>query len=550
MPQQQSNVTLASPGFAGLNTEDSPLSMDPSFAAAANNCTIDKLGRLSSRKGFTYITSNPSLLENGTGVAQPIVSMGEFIKEDTGTPTLFVTGNNKIFIQETDGSFALIEQTLPTTPTADDWQMAQLNDKMYFVQAGHVPLVYTPGGSPEFTVVDLHAAGAIPSADGYPNCVHSAFGRLWYGDFDNNSTVVAWSSILNGRIWNSGGSGNLQTSEYWPSGFGKVTALAAHNNFMLFFGTNNILVYTTTSDVINSLRLSDTIEGIGCISRDTVVATGEDFMFCDASGIRSLNRTLQDSTIPLGDISANIRTEIQGAIRNENANNLKAVFHNEDSFYCCFFPTTSVAYVFDTWQPLQTGAFRATSWDSLKVRCGLRTRNRTTYFAGDLGVYIYIEGVDISYSASGPVTTPVAMNYASYPLNFGSSVNALFPKQIDITLFGGTAGKVRLNWNFNFGNTTANAIEKPINLNAVFTHWTATNDAAPPINNAAQWTSLDNVENGVLGFWSDTSNSLSELKFNVWGSGRNLAIGFSTDILGPQVSIQEINIQALQGRIL
>jgi len=140
MPQQQSNVTLSSPGFAGLNTEDSPLSLDPRFAAVANNCTIDKLGRLSSRKGFKYLTSNPSAALGTSFVS----AMAEFIKEDTGVSTLFVTGNNQIFIQQTGTPFELVAQTLPITPTADNWQMAQLNDKMYFVQAGHQPLVYTP----------------------------------------------------------------------------------------------------------------------------------------------------------------------------------------------------------------------------------------------------------------------------------------------------------------------------------------------------------------------------------------------------------------------
>lgn len=545
MPQQQSNVTLSSPGFAGLNTEDSPLSLDPSFASVANNCTIDKLGRLSSRKGFRYLTSNASSALGTSSVS----AMAEFIKEDTGVSTLFVTGNNKIFVQQTETPFELVEQTLPVgyTITGDNWQMAQLNDKMYFVQAGHPPLVFVKVFA-GFVVTVVNTTG-IPVADEYPNCVHAAFGRLWYGDFDNNSTLVAWSSILNGTIWNSGGSGTLQTSEYWPSGYGKVTAIAAHNNFMLFFGTNNILVYSTTSDVINSLRLSDTIEGIGCISRDTVVATGEDFMFCDASGIRSLNRTLQDSTIPLGDISANIRTEIQEAIRLESNVNLKAVFHNEDSFYCCFFPTSNLAYVFDTWQPLQTGAFRATSWDSLKVRCGVRMRDRTTFFAGESGVYTYSGGVDLS---EGDVISSIDMQYVSHPINFGSSVNVVFPKQVDVTIFGGQTGSLRLNWGFNFGDTTSNVISKVINTTVEeLTNWTGVGDAAVPANNSAEWTDIpNNTQGGTLGYWTNASDALKELKYNLWGSGRNLSIGFSTNILGSRVSIQEINIQALQGRIL
>ena len=137
MPQQQINIPLPSPGFGGLNTEDSPLTSDPSFCSVANNCTIDKLGRLSSRRGFKYLTTNPTVLGTSS-----IAVMGEFIKEDTGVTTIFACGNNKIFIQQTVAPFELVEQTLPVgyIITDDNWQMAQLNDKMYFVQTGQEPL--------------------------------------------------------------------------------------------------------------------------------------------------------------------------------------------------------------------------------------------------------------------------------------------------------------------------------------------------------------------------------------------------------------------------
>jgi hypothetical protein len=446
MPQQQINIPLPSPGFGGLNTEDSPLTSDHSFCAVANNCTIDKLGRLSSRKGFKYLTTNPTVLGTSS-----VAVMGEYIKEDTGVTTLFACGNNKIFIQQTVSPFELVEQTLPVnypSVDGDNWQMAQLNDKMYFVQKGHIPLVYTGGASPTWAIV---TTTGIAPADGTPNCVHAAFGRLWFSDFGNNPTSVSWSSILDGTVWNSGGSGSLQTSEYWPSGYGKITAITAHNNFLIIFGENNILVYTTTSDVINSLRLKDTIEGIGCLARDSLAPTGEDFMFCDASGIRSLNRTLQDSTLPLNDVSSNIRSDIQLAIRNEQTTQIKGIFHQEDSFYCCFFKSNNTAYIFDTWQPLQTGAFRATRWDLLKVGCGLRTRNRITFFGGINGIYVYTGSVDVSLNEEGvSVQSNILMEYKSNPLNLSSTANLIFPKQVDITIIGGLSGSLTLNWGFNF----------------------------------------------------------------------------------------------------
>tara|TARA_R110000822_G_scaffold150255_1_gene289355 strand:- start:19468 stop:21111 length:1644 start_codon:yes stop_codon:yes gene_type:complete len=547
MPQQQVNIPLPSPGFGGLNTEDSPLTSDPSFCAVANNCTIDKLGRLSSRKGFKYLTTNPSVLGTSS-----IAVMGEFIKEDTGVSTIFACGNNKIFIQQTVAPFELVAQTLPAAYVVsdDNWQMAQLNDKMYFVQAGQEPLVYS-GTWAKVTMT------GIAGANGYPNCVHAAFGRLWFAGFSNNPTSISWSSILDGTVWNAGGSGSLQTSEYWPSGYGTITAITAHNNFLVIFGENNILVYNTTSDVVNSLRLSDTIEGIGCLARDSLAPTGEDFMFCDASGIRSLNRTLQDSTLPLNDVSSNIRSDIQTAIRNEETSKIKSVFHQEDSFYCCFFRSSNSAYVFDTWQPLQTGAFRATRWDILSVSCGLRTRNRTTFFGGSGGVYVYTGAEDVTLDSAGAaVTTKILMEYTSNPLNLGSPVNVLFPKQVDVTVIGGLAGTLTLNWGFNFNSVVTNSIEKNINNRPVVSNWTPYDAAVgvpslllPNPTGAVEWVQATPQANARIGEYGVT-NELTELKYNVWGSGRNISIGFTSNITGSLISIQEINIQALQGRIL
>ena len=556
MPQQQINIPLPSPGFGGLNTEDSPLASDPSFCAIANNCTIDKLGRLSSRKGFKYLTTNPTAL--GTS---PISVIGEYINEVSGDTTLFACGNNKIFIQETVAPFELVDQAtaLPAgyNITGDNWQMAQLNDKMYFVQSGLPPLVYTGGSSPTWELVTMTG---IAAANGYPNCVHAAYGRVWFAGFSNNPTSISWSSILDGKVWNAGGAGSLQTSEYWPSGYGTITAITAHNNFLIVFGENNILVYNTTSDVVNSLRLVDTIEGIGCLARDSLAATGEDYMFCDASGIRSLNRTLQDQTLPLNDVSSNIRSDLQTAIRNEQVTTINGVFHHEDSFYCCFFRSSRSAYVFDTWQPLQTGAFRATRWELLNVNCGFRSRSRTTFFGGLGGVYVYLGAEDVALNSGGSsVESEILMKYQSNPLNLGSPANILFPKQVDVTLVGGLSGTLTLSWGFNFVPNITNAIQKNININTQFSNWTpfvagagGGVPAEPDITKSAEWvkpTPPGPTFPARVGQYTSTYE-ISELKYNVWGSGRNISIGFSSNVKGSLISIQEINIQALQGRIL
>lgn len=61
MAQQQQNISISAPGFQGLNTEDSPLQQDPGFALVADNCVIDKFGRVGAREAFDDRTLNDSL---------------------------------------------------------------------------------------------------------------------------------------------------------------------------------------------------------------------------------------------------------------------------------------------------------------------------------------------------------------------------------------------------------------------------------------------------------------------------------------------------------
>ena len=67
MAQQLQSITITSPGFAGINTQDAPLAQEPSFAAVADNCIIDKEGRIAARKGYDLLNGN-DLLGSSAGV--------------------------------------------------------------------------------------------------------------------------------------------------------------------------------------------------------------------------------------------------------------------------------------------------------------------------------------------------------------------------------------------------------------------------------------------------------------------------------------------------
>jgi hypothetical protein len=41
--QRLQNLAVSAPAFFGINTEESPIGMNPNFADVADNCVIDKL---------------------------------------------------------------------------------------------------------------------------------------------------------------------------------------------------------------------------------------------------------------------------------------------------------------------------------------------------------------------------------------------------------------------------------------------------------------------------------------------------------------------------
>ena len=56
MAQQQVNINIAEVGFNGIDTVSSPITQDSSFAAVADNCVIDRYGRIGARQAFTEDT--------------------------------------------------------------------------------------------------------------------------------------------------------------------------------------------------------------------------------------------------------------------------------------------------------------------------------------------------------------------------------------------------------------------------------------------------------------------------------------------------------------
>ena len=529
--QPQQNIQVAAPGFLGLNTQDSPVSMDITYAAVADNCVIDKLGRIASRKGFQALTTNGRVTLDEAPVRQMF-----FFTSRAGEDFLFVCANNTIYLQGLTSPFELTALTLPVGYpgiTDDNWSICTLADKVYFVQSGNQPLLFDPALPTELNTWAEPPDPATGPSPGLPNVNLAAFGHQWCADYDGNKSILVWSDLLIGDVFATATQGgSIDLTEVWPFGYDTVVSMYAHNNFLVVFGLQSILVFNVPITGPTYAELTDTIEGIGCVARDSVVGTGSDVFFLDDTGVRSLGRTIQEKSVPIGDMSVNVRSDIKSSIASSTRKNIKAVYHADESFYAVFFPDIDVTYVFDTRQQLENGALRATRWPFIGITCSTRSQQDDQYFAGRYGVYTYEGGNDEAYidpdDVNLLVASPVNMSYYTNYQTFDMPANLKFPKQLDLTIIGAEELQLYVRWGFDYLAPTNE--QELVRTGGV----------------VAQY----NISEYDIAEYSGGGTLLTTEQFNLWGNGRNVNFGFEAGILGTQLSMQELNIQTLTGRII
>ena len=366
MAQPLQSINLVAPAFKGINTEDSPLAQDTAFAEVADNAIIDRSGRLASRKGNTVSTTNKTVL--GT---DHLHNIHEFY-DSAGNEVIFSTGNNKIMT----GTTTLVDASPGSyTISANDWKIFNFNDHAYFFQRGHEPLVYSNalGAVTKMSSV----AGASVTANQYSHEAIGAYGRVWCVGNATDDNTIYWSDLLTGHNFSSGSSGSIDVSKAWPNGFDKVVALAAHNGLLVVFGENNTVVYSGAESPA-SMALQDTIPGVGCVDRKSVQNIGTDLLFLAQTGLRSLGRAIQEKSLPITDLSRNIKQTLIANILSKTEP-VSTVYSPENYFYLLCFPELNLVYCFDVRATLENGAYRVTRWPSVDFKSFHRDRNGDVY---------------------------------------------------------------------------------------------------------------------------------------------------------------------------
>ena len=530
MAQQLQNLAISAPAFAGLNTQDSPVGLNAAFADVAENCVIDQRGRIGARKGWSTITTNGLAV---LGTSAGIEHIQEFIAYD-GTTTVFSMGDCKVFT----GTTTLTQIAFPAgySCTANNWKTASFQNNVYFFQAEHAPLKYVAGAT-ALVLVPNSGSVAPPQGDE----LLAGFGRLWITSVTNEDYKIYGSALLDGDTW--AGAGNswltLDLTNVWPQGYDSVVALAEHNGYLVVFGKRSIILYqdvvgaqggALTATTADTIRLYDTIEGVGCIARDSVQSTGNDLLFLSNRGVMSLGRLIQEKAIPLNDISKNVRTDLMELVDNEfasgNGHTIRSAYSARHAFYILTLPVSGVVYCFDVRRPLEDGSFRATTWRGL-------TPLAITVFANDdlifgLGKIGTTQPALVKYDTYSDGAEPYEMKYFSHPQNFGNPTNLKFLKKMNVTIIGGAGETCVFNWGYDYSN---NFIKQSVTFGV----------ATDAEFNEAEYNTAAEYTGGII---------VNEPSINTSGSGVEITVGLESTINGNPFSIQKIDIHALTGRFI
>lgn len=494
-------VSIIAPGIWGLNRQDAIDQMDLRFALDAANSVQDTSGRLTVRKGYVAVTSA------AIGAPSDIQQLFEYV-DKTGATQFLSAANLNIYSGST-----VLTSVYSTAITANNWQAVNFNNFMWFFQRAHVPLRWN--GAAMVTIASLGGVGTPPSA----NAVLGAFGRLYALDTSTDKVTLYFSDTLAGQTWTGGTSGTLDLSSVWQNGMDTGVALASFNNFLVIFGRKSILIYSGAATPAN-LSLVEHIKGIGCIARDSVQNIGTDVYFLSDTGVRSLARTIQTTTMPIMDVSKNVRDFMLTYVVSEaNLELVRSVYSEQEGFYLLNFPSSGITFCFNIRKTLDDGTNPATYWLTINPKSMLSSRDRSLYF-GHSGKITKYSG----YQDNGGA---IDWAYLSPWTDFGSPSQTKILKKLLSVLAGANNQTVTTRWFWDYSSTGFSS-QQVIGL-------------------------MGQAEYGIAQYGIDEYSSgvgLSQVSAAGQGTGKVLQIGTNASVNGTQLGLHKHDVYAKPGKLI
>ena len=542
MAQPQQNITLSAPGYFGLNLEDAPIDLDQRYALQADNAVIDSFGRLGARKGFaTLLTSSPH--SDGQVLSFGRVTDNGTVRYLAGVYVPSLDENQIWEIQNLNAITTAVEIALPAAYvlTTANVQILDFADKGVIVGGGEM-LILQNGVlsrvSEGSVILPQDDTGTILATLDFTTAV-AAYGRIWASGGTAGEETLYYSSLLNPFHWYDGKAvptnsfntgGIIEVNESWPLGRDRIMGLSGHNNNLVVFGRNSVLVYGNPQGdpaAVGGIYLADTIRNIGLVDRDARVSDGRDLLFVDDTGLRSLGRTVQEQSAQIGDLTRTVRTSIQQAIKSALVSGgVELSFDPTNSLLLIILRGSNDVWACDTRMPMQDGSFRVTRWPGAPL---------ASAFYDDVS-----EKLLLGCSSTAPVAEYTGnqdfngqsfnFQFVSPVLSFGDPVRTKFLKQIDYTVVSGLTGAT-CEGSWEYIGSRAYEKTKFFTLDGGDANFYASD-----------------AEYGTATYGTG-SNIIKTYRLNADASGENVIVKFRATIFNSVCSLQQMNIQALLGRI-
>ena len=499
------NLPLNNPAKMGLNKQESASILGMEWATELQNAIYNANGAIAARKGFKNT--------NATTITDTPRSLYEYI-DDTGQ-TIYITGALDTIYKKDGTSLTDITGTA-TTPTAGNWKFTNFNGVCVGFQADHNPIVITSVGG---SFADISLSGTQQPSTSV-NEVLAAFGRLWVID----GTDLKYCDLLDYTAWNS----VYDLHSYWGAGGDTGIALAEFNGNLVVFGYNNIIIYDASGGA-GSLVKTEVLNGIGCIARDSVQQVGDDLWFLSHSGVMSLRRTIQEKSMPLRDVSKNVRDYMINLV-GSTYTNIKSTYNELEGFYLLSLPDANRVFCFDTKVFLPDGSARASEWIATWTSLFSSPDHHIQYLTttGFLNTYTgYYDNV----ASDGSGGDDYNFLYVSPWTDMGQidpslSSRLKILKRAAITVFTTATQDLSLRWYTDFSSTL---LSETVSVTA------------------NPYASYYGIAQYGIGTYSSSVN-LVKAKTPMSRTGQFFKFGIYANISGSSFSLQFLNIEAKIGR--
>lgn len=516
MSKAQTSLSVVAPGSLGLNTKQAALDLGPSWSTDVKNAIIAEDGTLAARKGWQKTFDTPLTGE------PDVKSLFEYIDDGNVSRFIFAAGNK---IYESFNNPSDVTGTI-TTPTDDNWKFINFNKKCIGIQSGHAPIVKTAEGDFEDITFD--------TAPNDPIEVLSGWGRVWYVDADRQT--IRYSDLLQEDILDTGSAGIINMESVWVKGSDEIVAISSFNNLLVILGRRQVVLYQGAEDPNNSLQLADIITNTGCIARDSVQSVGDDIFFLSDEGVISVARNIQSGSLPLSNVSENVSNFLSVFSQSEASENIKSMFKTDEGYYVLTFPTSNRVFYFNfrylTSEGLETEDVqlrakvskpRVSVWTDITPTAFLYSSSTGNVFIGKPGVVGEYKGYqDNGQSYDFEVKTGWLSGGGE-----GGTTKKVF-KQAVVVARAGYAANLVFEWFYDYIPTGYDSSLLRIEA------------ATSP------------SEYGIAEYGEDeytSSNFVTNLLYNMTGSGKTFALGFRSTINGSEIEIQKIDLFIKTGKI-